>query len=43
MGFFMVLSWSRQIYLVFYPSAAMPSILRGHVDAMTFALVAFDA
>lgn len=35
-AFVMVLSWSRQIFLRFYPSAAMPSFLRGHVDAMTF-------
>jgi hypothetical protein len=29
----MVLSWSRQIFLRFYLNAAMPSFLRGHVDA----------
>jgi hypothetical protein len=29
----MVLSWSRAIFLRFYMSAAMPSFLRGHVDA----------
>ncbi|MEO7096654.1 MAG: IS21 family transposase [Polyangiales bacterium] len=32
-AFVMVLSWSRQIFLRFFPSAAMPSFLRGHVDA----------
>jgi transposase len=34
--FVMVLSWSRQIFLRFYLSAAMPSFLRGHVDAFSF-------
>ena len=32
-AFVMVLSWSRAIFLRFYMSAAMPSFLRGHVDA----------
>jgi transposase len=32
-AFVMVLSWSRQIFLRFYLSAAMPSFLRGHVEA----------
>jgi transposase len=32
-AFVMVLSWSRHIFLRFYLSAAMPSFLRGHVDA----------
>jgi hypothetical protein len=31
-----VLSWSRHIFLRFYLSAAMPSFLRGHVDAFRF-------
>jgi transposase len=35
-AFVMVLSWSRQIFLRFYLSAAMPSFLRGHVDAFRF-------
>ncbi len=35
-AFVMVLSWSRQIFLRFYLSAAMPSFLRGHVDALGF-------
>jgi transposase len=35
-AFVMVLSWSRQIFLRFYTSAAMPSFLRGHVDAMAY-------
>lgn len=35
-AFVMVLSWSRQIFLRFYLSAAMPSFVRGHVDAFTF-------
>jgi transposase len=33
-AFVMVLSWSRQIFLRFYLSAAMPSFLRGHADAL---------
>ena len=36
MGFVMVLSWSRQIFLRFYLNAAMPSFLRGHVEAFGF-------
>src|SRR5207247_4174256 len=32
-AFVMVLSWCRQIFLRFYLSAAMPSFLRGHVEA----------
>lgn len=32
-AFVMVLSWSRHIFLRFYLDAAMPSFLRGHVDA----------
>lgn len=36
MGFVLVLSWSRQIFLRFYPGAAMPYFLRGHVDAFSF-------
>jgi len=32
-GFVMVLSYSRWIFLRFYLSAAMPSFLRGHVEA----------
>lgn len=35
-AFVMVLSWSRQIFVRFYLSAATPSFLRGHVDALTF-------
>ncbi|MGC4064885.1 MAG: IS21 family transposase [Polyangiaceae bacterium] len=35
-AFVMVLSWSRQIFLRFYLSAAMPSFVRGHVDAFDF-------
>lgn len=35
-AFVMVLSWSRQIFLRFYLSAAMPSFVRGHVDAFRF-------
>ena len=36
MGFVMVLSWSRQVFLRFYLSAAMANFLRGHVDAFSF-------
>ncbi len=36
MGFVMVLSWSRQIFLRFYLDAKMPSFLRGHVEAFDF-------
>lgn len=32
-AFVMVLCWSRQIFVRFYLSAAMPSFVRGHVDA----------
>lgn len=35
-AFVMVLSWSRQVFLRFYLNAAMPSFLRGHVDALQF-------
>jgi transposase len=35
-AFVMVLSWSRAIFLRFYLSAAMPSFVRGHVDAFAF-------
>jgi transposase len=35
-GFVMVLSYSRMIFLRFYLNAAMPSFLRGHVDAFSF-------
>lgn len=35
-AFVMVLSWSRQIFLRFYLTAAMPSFVRGHVDAFAF-------
>ena len=35
-AFVIVLSWSRQIFLRFYLSAAMPSFVRGHVDAFAF-------
>lgn len=35
-AFVMVLSWSRQIFLRFYLSAAMPSFLRGHALAFEF-------
>jgi transposase len=35
-SFVMVLSWSRQIFLRFYLNAAMPSFLRGHVEAFAF-------
>lgn len=33
MAFVMVLSWSRQIFLQFYPDQSMASFLRGHVAA----------
>lgn len=36
MGFVMVLSWSRQVFLRFYLSAVMANFLRGHVDAFSF-------
>jgi transposase len=35
-AFVMVLSWSRQIFLRFYLTAAMPNFVRGHVDAFAF-------
>ena len=35
-AFVMVLAWSRQLFLRFYLSAAMPSFLRGHVEAFEF-------
>jgi transposase len=35
-AFVMVLSWCRQIFLRFYLSAAMPSFVRGHVEAFEF-------
>jgi transposase len=35
-AFVLVLSWSRAIFLRFYLSAAMPSFVRGHVDAFAF-------
>lgn len=36
MGFVMVLSWSRHIFLRFYLGAHMANFLRGHVNAFTF-------
>jgi len=36
MGFVMVLSWSRQVFLRFYLSAVTANFLRGHVDAFSF-------
>jgi transposase len=36
MGFVMVLSFSRMVFLRFYLNAAMPNFLRGHVDAFHF-------
>jgi transposase len=36
MGFVMVLSWSRQIFLRFYLSASMANFCRGHVDAFSW-------
>lgn len=35
-AFVMVLSWSRAIFLRFYLNAAMPSFIRGHVEAFRF-------
>jgi transposase len=35
MAFVMVLSWSRQIFLRFYPDQSMASFLRGHVAAFS--------
>ncbi len=36
MAFVMVLPWSRQIFLRFYPGAGMGYFLQGHVDAFGF-------
>jgi len=36
MAFVMVLSWSRQIFLRFYPGASMGYFLQGHVDAFSY-------
>jgi transposase len=36
MGFVMVLSWSRHVFLRFYLGAAMANFLRGHVAAFEF-------
>ena len=36
MGFVMVLSWSRQVFLRFYLSAVTANFLHGHVDAFSF-------
>jgi transposase len=36
MGFVMVLSWSRHVFLRFYLGAAMANFIRGHVDAFDF-------
>ncbi|MDB4996694.1 MAG: Integrase catalytic region [Myxococcaceae bacterium] len=36
MGFVMVLSFSRQLFLRFFLSASMPCFLRGHVEAFAF-------
>ena len=36
MAFVVTLSWSRQIFLRFYPGCSMPYFLRGHVDAFEF-------
>lgn len=35
-AFVMVLSWSRSVFVRFYLSAAMPSFLRGHVEAFDY-------
>lgn len=35
MAFVMVLSWSRQIFLRFFPGAGMAYFLQGHVDAFS--------
>lgn len=35
-AFVMVLSWSRQIFLRFYPNQGMANFQRGHVDAFEF-------
>jgi transposase len=36
MGFVMVLSWSRHVFVRFYRGAHMANFLRGHVDAFAF-------
>lgn len=36
LAFVVTLSWSRQIFLRFYPGCSMPYFLRGHVDAFEF-------
>lgn len=36
LAFVITLSWSRQIFLRFYPGCSMPYFLRGHVDAFEF-------
>lgn len=36
LAFVMTLSWSRHIFLRFYPGCSMPYFLRGHVDAFEF-------
>ena len=36
MGFVMVLSYSRHLFLRFYLGAAMPDFIRGHVDAFSW-------
>jgi transposase len=36
MGFVLVLSWSRQVFLRFYLGADMANFLRGHVEAFDF-------
>ncbi len=36
MGFVMVLSWSRQIFLRFYLAASMANFCRGHVDGFNW-------
>lgn len=36
MGFVMVLSWSRSVFLRFYLSADLANFLRGHVEAFAF-------
>jgi transposase len=36
MAFVLVLSWSRQIFLRFFPGATMPYFLRGHVEAFGY-------
>jgi len=36
LAFVMVLSWSRHVFLRFYPGDAMPYFLHGHVEAFRF-------